>query len=151
MLPLRIAGAGNEAVKPDGWDETRQGECLSLAYRVDDLGGVPLMVSAWDFTPEERELIAAGGVLELSIMGSAHPPVGLDVRLNASGRTPVAMTDLERACVEWGTADAALALAVQRKEAGAETDIDAPMAELIKKARALRSHIHNLFVLKGPL
>lgn len=151
MIPLRIAGATGSAVEPDGWDAAKHGACSPLPFRVDDLGGLPLMVSAWDFTPEERELIAAGGVLELSVMGSAHPPVGLDVRLNASGRTPVPMTDLERACVEWGTADAALALAVQRKEAGAETDIDAPMAELIKKARALRSHIHNLVVLKGPL
>ena len=154
MLPLRIAGATDELGKPKDWDPQKHGECMALSIRVEDFNGLRLMVSAWDFTPEEREMIAAGGVLELSVMGAAHPPVGMDVRLNASGRTQVPMTDLERACVEWSVADAALALAlaVQKQNAGVKgVDIDTVMGELIKKARILRGEIHNLVTLKGPL
>jgi hypothetical protein len=35
------------------------------------------MLSRWEPTPDELEILNAGGSVELSIVGRAHPPVSL--------------------------------------------------------------------------
>ncbi|WP_211341187.1 hypothetical protein [Paracoccus methylarcula] len=39
----------------------------------------PVMVSAWVPTPEELERLNAGASVHLRVLGTAHPPVILDV------------------------------------------------------------------------
>lgn len=41
----------------------------------------PQMVSSWQPTPAELELIAAGAPILLTLLGTAHPPVMLEVGL----------------------------------------------------------------------
>ena len=42
-------------------------------------GPVPAMTTAWEPTPAELERIAAGAKVEVTILGTAHPPI--DVRV----------------------------------------------------------------------
>ncbi len=74
MIPLRIMGATQNLGAPKGWDKDADGSCRSLAVRHVD--GV--WQSAWEPTPQELELLAAGGVVVLSIVGG-QPPVMLTV------------------------------------------------------------------------
>jgi hypothetical protein len=48
--------------------------------------GTPFIRSCWVFTPTERDAIAAGANVELSVMGSGHPPVELCVVTYPVGR-----------------------------------------------------------------
>lgn len=41
--------------------------------------GVPSMVSAWEPTPEELQRLNAGAPVLLRVLGSAHPPVMIEV------------------------------------------------------------------------
>jgi hypothetical protein len=43
-------------------------------------GGLPVMWSLWEPTPDEIAAIAAGAKVLLSVVGTAHPPVGLYVQ-----------------------------------------------------------------------
>jgi hypothetical protein len=80
MLPKRIEGATRVLGAPGDWDESRSGPCCSLPIRDDVIDGVRYMVSAWEPTPEEIELLKAGGALLLGINGIAHPVVFLSVQ-----------------------------------------------------------------------
>lgn len=42
-----------------------------------NLGMYPCMITAWEPTPAEREAIANGGLVYLTILGTSHPPVML--------------------------------------------------------------------------
>lgn len=39
----------------------------------------PVMVSQWTLTDEERELIHKGADIHLSIVGTVHPPIRLEI------------------------------------------------------------------------
>lgn len=41
--------------------------------------GTPSMVTAWEPTPAEIEAIIAGAPIYLRIIGTAHPPVNIEV------------------------------------------------------------------------
>lgn len=45
-----------------------------------NLGHHPCMVSAWEPTPDEREALANGGLVYLTILGTSQPPVLLTVK-----------------------------------------------------------------------
>lgn len=45
-----------------------------------NLGPHACMITAWEPTPDEREAIANGGLVYLTILGSSHPPVRLTTR-----------------------------------------------------------------------
>jgi hypothetical protein len=47
--------------------------------------GTPVMVTAWEPTPDEIAKIVAGAKIYLKVVGTAHPPVMLEV-----GDPPVA-------------------------------------------------------------
>lgn len=38
-------------------------------------GGVPTMTTAWEPTPAEVDAIVSGAKIEITIIGSAHPPI----------------------------------------------------------------------------
>jgi len=64
---------------PRGWDQQTDGRCgrLPIADAICEAG--PVMESAWEPTPEEIALIAAGAPVILGIFGEFHPPVYLRV------------------------------------------------------------------------
>jgi hypothetical protein len=74
----RIAGATRNLGAPQNWDPETHGECGVLPIR-DGLHspGVPCMVSEWKPNPEEIAVLAAGGSIFLSIIGSSHPVVAV--------------------------------------------------------------------------
>lgn len=77
----RITGATRNLGAPAGWDPKRDGPCAHLPVRDELIEGIPWMVSAHEFTPDEIALIVAGeATLELWIQGTIHPVVGLRVR-----------------------------------------------------------------------
>lgn len=41
--------------------------------------GSPVIASVWEFTDQERELIAQGWNLQLEVWGTGHPPVSMQV------------------------------------------------------------------------
>lgn len=75
MTPGRIDGATRALGAPDGWDESKDGPCDVLHVR--DRGGV--MESAWYPSEEEKAAIAAGRPVILTVWGSGHPPVSVNV------------------------------------------------------------------------
>lgn len=60
---------------PDGWNPDAHGPCLGLPIRDEHLGDMPMMISAWEPTPDELAAIAAGAKVMLRIVGGGHPPV----------------------------------------------------------------------------
>ncbi len=60
----------------------------------------PQMVSSWQPTPAERELIAAGAPILLTVLGTAHPPVLLEVGLPPAPPTAEDPETTPPACAE---------------------------------------------------
>ena len=72
MLIARVMGFTRELGKSQGF--------RGLPIRDDRLeDGSPVMISAWEPTPNELAILNAGGRVVLSVIGSAHPPVALTV------------------------------------------------------------------------
>jgi hypothetical protein len=72
MLIARILGFTRELGKSQGF--------RGLPIRDEKLeDGSPVMVSAWEPTPQELAILNAGGKVMLSVIGTAHPPVLLHV------------------------------------------------------------------------
>jgi hypothetical protein len=76
-LPLAITGTTRRMAE-------NQDEYFTLHIRDEVMDGVPVMTSAWEFTPGELALLNAGGKLHLTIVGYAHPPVMLKVHSRES-------------------------------------------------------------------
>lgn len=68
---------------------------LGLPVRDEVRDGVAYMVSAWEPTPDEIAAIQAGAKIEVSIMGTVHPPILLQVGAAPEGE----QEEAER--VEW--------------------------------------------------
>lgn len=102
-MPIRIMNATRTLGAPPGWDETKNGPCVGLPIRDEDFNGLPAMVSAYEFTPEELLAIQGGAKLELIIVGQAHPPVALAVVHRTDEglekRVPEPLSDVEKAAV----------------------------------------------------
>lgn len=75
MIINAIEGATRRIGKSQGY--------LGLPLRDEVVDGVPRMVSSWQPTPAEAAAIAAGAPIYLTVLGTAHPPVLLQV-----GATP---------------------------------------------------------------
>ena len=72
MISLAIEGTTRRIGKAQGY--------LGLCVRDFTFGdGTPAMATAWQPTPEEVARIAAGAPIYLTLLGSAHPPVLLEV------------------------------------------------------------------------
>lgn len=78
MIPLRIEGATRYLGAPAGWTPPPGEACVHLAI-VDTAsdGGTPLMISAWEPTPDELAALNSGGAVYLWICGTSHPMVAL--------------------------------------------------------------------------
>lgn len=68
----RVLGA------PKGWDQ-KQLQCGMLPIADVMWDGVQAMVSYWKPTPEELAQLNAGAHIQLSVVGTSHPPVSVDV------------------------------------------------------------------------
>ena len=64
MHPLELKGHTRRLAAPDGWDHARFGICHTLEIR-DENGW---MLSAWEPSPAERKILAAGRPLVLWVM-----------------------------------------------------------------------------------
>ena len=79
MLPARIMNATRYLGAPAGWDPERDPPCSHLAIRDEVHDGMPMMVSAWEPTPDEIARLQAGAKVVLHIVGVGHPPVAVEV------------------------------------------------------------------------
>ncbi len=70
MIPLRISNATRVLAET-------QDEYLCLAIRDEVIDGVNYMTSLWEPSPAELAMLAGGGHVRLTILGSGHPPVML--------------------------------------------------------------------------
>jgi len=75
MKPGPIQFATRALGAPEGWDREKHGDCDVLEVR--DRDGQ--MDSAWYPTDEEKAAIAAGRPVILTVWGSGHPPVSVNV------------------------------------------------------------------------
>lgn len=73
MLPLRITNATR--VLAEGQDEYH-----ALAIRDEVIDGINHMTSLWEPTPRQIEDLKRGGFVRLTILGTAHPPIKIDVQ-----------------------------------------------------------------------
>jgi hypothetical protein len=72
MIAIAIEGTTRRIGKSQGY----RGLCVKdFVYE----GGVPAMQTAWEATPDEMARILAGRPIILTILGSAHPPVSVEV------------------------------------------------------------------------
>lgn len=76
MIPRRINGATHCLGKPVDWDEAKQGKCYDLWIRVvaEPGGAMNRCESAWEPTPDEIEILKAGGSIIVSVVGG-QPPI----------------------------------------------------------------------------
>lgn len=72
MMSLAIEGTTRRVGKSQGY----LGLCVR-DFTYDD--GTPAMMTAWQPTPAEVARIVAGAPIYLTLLGSAHPPVLLEV------------------------------------------------------------------------
>jgi hypothetical protein len=78
MIPLRIEGANAIMRAPPG----QEGQVRDLHVLVVEEGDTQHFVSRWEPTPEEIEVLNAGGSVELWCM-NGQPPVFVGVRPHA--------------------------------------------------------------------
>lgn len=74
MIIARIEGATRVLGQSQGY----RGLPI-LDTTLNDDASQPVMVSAWEPTPDEIEKIVAGAKIRLWVLGIAHPPVIIDV------------------------------------------------------------------------
>lgn len=79
MLTARIRAFTRWLGAPAGWEPSRYGACAHLAIRDEVMACGPVMISAWEPTPDELERLKAGALVELWVVGALHPPVALTV------------------------------------------------------------------------
>jgi hypothetical protein len=80
MKSMRITGHNNVLKKPDDWDAAKFGECVDLhvkAFRTEE--GLAQLQSTWLPSPQELALLQAGCPIILTIIGTQHPPVRVEV------------------------------------------------------------------------
>lgn len=77
MLIARIAGATRVLGKSQGY----LGLPIRDEFRNTTVDGpqTPVMVTAWEPTPDELERLKKGALVQLCILGTGHPPVMLEV------------------------------------------------------------------------
>lgn len=77
MRPVLVEGHNIDMVKPEGWDESRDGTCLSLPVRREVTGtgneAKLSFTSNWQPSPQELALLAQGGVVELCCLFGQYP------------------------------------------------------------------------------
>lgn len=82
MIPLAIEGATRRFGPPPG---VSNDDCAHLAIRDIPSPFGNQMWSAWEVTPKELDLLAAGAKLYLIVTGISHPMVSLAVGTHIEG------------------------------------------------------------------
>lgn len=77
MIPKRHPETTRWLGAPRGWEPSEHGTCGHLAVADVQHPAGQAMLSRWEPTPDELALLNAGGAVELSVVGSVHPPVSL--------------------------------------------------------------------------
>lgn len=80
MLIKRIANATHNWGAPKDWDGELNGKCGVLPARLVETNAGPMYESAWELTPEELEVVKAGGSIHLFISAHPHPVVAMSVQ-----------------------------------------------------------------------
>jgi hypothetical protein len=80
MIPKRIEGATRYLGAPVGWEPESDGDCAHLAIVDVETGFGPRMISAWEPTPAELQLLNEGKPVYLQVCGTGHPPVFIFVQ-----------------------------------------------------------------------
>lgn len=75
----RIEGATRTLGAPHDWDVEKQGKCYGLPILDAVVLGDPVMVSAWEPSPDELAMLLRGETIKLWIYGTSHPVVALSV------------------------------------------------------------------------
>lgn len=75
MNPLRHPKTNAELGKPAGWDEERDGPCLTLPVVRSIQDGKMCHDSFWRPTPIELKALQDGGAVNLRIFSTEHPVV----------------------------------------------------------------------------
>lgn len=102
MIPKRIEGSTRYLGAPQGWTpEQDGGECVHLAIR-DEANPAPVMVSAWEPTPDELRRLNSGALIYLTVAGVQHPPVMLTVGEPITAFEHCQMCETETACTRAG-------------------------------------------------
>jgi hypothetical protein len=79
MKGIHFEGVNKLFGAPKGWDEAKDGPCLTLPTRSSILeNGLVMVQSVWQPTADERKALAAGHNLVLTVLGG-QPPVMLTV------------------------------------------------------------------------
>jgi len=76
MNPISISNPTRTLNKPTHWDEAKHGPCIGLPI-IDSEG---VMYSYWSVTWRERLHILLGKPLRLAVVGTSHPPVGIETK-----------------------------------------------------------------------
>lgn len=79
MRSIKTPDTNKELGRPVNWDDDKGIECSSLPVHAYESNGYHFMLSVWRPSPEERDKIANGGDIVLTVIGSTHPPVTLHV------------------------------------------------------------------------
>jgi hypothetical protein len=78
MRSLHIEGANTLWGAPGDW-KPENPPCADLWARAETADGLPMLVTAWEPTPDDVAAIAAGAPIYLTIVGTVHPPVAVEV------------------------------------------------------------------------
>ena len=78
MKPVPTEDATHKFAKPVNWDDEKDGTCGDLSVRVQKYNNTERIefISTWAPSEAELALLARGGVVVLSVIGS-QPPVAL--------------------------------------------------------------------------
>lgn len=79
LQPARIENPTNTLAAPPDWVEEKNGHCSTLPVRVEQIGGVTYMRSAWDIDGDHLLHLFSGAKLILGIAGTCHPVVHMAV------------------------------------------------------------------------
>lgn len=83
MLPIRTPQCNAMLGAPVDWDDEKDGECVALPIYRD--AATQTMHSFWQPNEQEIANILAGVPIRLTIIGSAHPPVAINVTSSVDG------------------------------------------------------------------
>lgn len=85
MNNLQLSDETRAIGKPENWDETLDGPCITISVHdfVDGRTGLPFMMTAWEPDPQELRALNEGKPLFLCISGKVHPVIKLFVDSNS--------------------------------------------------------------------
>ena len=79
MQPVNTSNYNYTFGAPKDWPTAERGECMTLrCVRIEHADGSCSNTSYWQPSPEELAILAAGGLVSLTVIGFGHQPVMLE-------------------------------------------------------------------------